>query len=71
MDKMYVAREDVKAVQDVSEREMEVLLLIARGMIPREIARSLAIRRRPCATISAASIARSASMIALRSWSTP
>src|SRR6266487_4314983 len=43
MDKMYVAREDVKAVQDVSEREMEVLLLIARGMIPREIARSLAI----------------------------
>jgi DNA-binding CsgD family transcriptional regulator len=29
--------------QDVSEREMEVLLLIAKGMIPREIARALMI----------------------------
>ena len=31
------------AAQDVSEREMEVLLLIAKGMIPREIARALMI----------------------------
>ena len=31
------------AGQDVSEREMEVLLLIAKGMIPREIARALTI----------------------------
>lgn len=30
-------------VQDVSEREMEVLLLIAKGMIPREIARAMMI----------------------------
>jgi DNA-binding CsgD family transcriptional regulator len=29
--------------QDVSEREMEVLLLIAKGMIPREIARAMMI----------------------------
>ncbi|HEV2662492.1 MAG TPA: LuxR C-terminal-related transcriptional regulator [Ktedonobacteraceae bacterium] len=29
--------------QDVSEREMEILLLIAKGMIPREIARALMI----------------------------
>jgi DNA-binding CsgD family transcriptional regulator len=43
MNKVYVAREEEMAVQDVSDREMEVLLLIARGMIPREIARSLAI----------------------------
>jgi DNA-binding CsgD family transcriptional regulator len=40
---MYVAREEAMAVQDVSEREMEVLLLIAKGMIPREIARALTI----------------------------
>ncbi len=31
------------AAQDVSEREMEVLVLIAKGMIPREIARALTI----------------------------
>ena len=31
------------AAQDVSEREMEVLLLIAKGMIPREIARAMMI----------------------------
>jgi DNA-binding NarL/FixJ family response regulator len=40
---MYVAREQGMAAQDVSEREMEVLLLIARGKMPKEIALALMI----------------------------